>query len=162
MTIPSQIANAAYTFGQNAGLFKKSFEGLTTEEWLRRPNDSSNHLLWIVGHVIWARSAALGFLGSPWTKPFLPLFARGAKLDETAQYPTPEEMTLAWEEATARLSAAMEEVSEDTLSAPSPERIPSADGKISGLVNFLANHETFHLGQVAYLRCWMGHTGIAG
>ena len=71
-------------------------------------------------------------------------------------------MTLAWEEVSARLSAAVEEVSEDTLFAQSPERIPSANGKISGLVNFLANHETYHLGQVAYLRCWMGHTGIAG
>jgi uncharacterized damage-inducible protein DinB len=118
--------------------------------------------LWIVGHVVWARSVTLGFLGSAWTTPWLPLFARGAKLADSAECPTPEEIALAWEEASARLTAAMEEVSEDTLSAPSPERIPSADGKISGLVNFLANHETYHLGQAAYLRCWMGHEGITG
>ncbi|MGD0787094.1 MAG: DinB family protein [Terracidiphilus sp.] len=162
MTIPSQIASAAFTYGLNTGLFKKSFEGLTTEDWLRRPSDSSNHLLWIVGHVIWARGVALGFLGAPWTNSWAPLFGRGVKLDDSAEYPRPEELTLAWEEVSARLTAALEDASEETLSAPSPERIPSADGKASGVINFLAGHESYHLGQVAYLRCWMGHTGIAG
>jgi hypothetical protein len=162
MTIPSQIASAAFTFGQNTGLFKRSFEGLTAEEWLRRPNESSNHLLWIVGHVVWARSVTLGFLGSAWTTPWLPLFARGAKLVDSAEYPTPEEATLAWREVSARLTTAMEEASEDALSKPSPERIPSADGKVSGLVGFLAYHETYHVGQAAYLRRWLGHDGVAG
>jgi DinB superfamily len=162
MTVPSQIANAAYIFGLNDGLFKKCFEGLTAEEWLRRPNDSSNHLLWIVGHVIWARGAAVKFLGSAFTTPWLPLFARGTKLDDTAQYPTPQEIKVAWHEVSARLTAALEGASEDALSKPGPERIPNPDGKISGVVNFLANHETYHLGQAAYLRCWMGHEGVAG
>ena len=39
---------------------------------------------------------------------------------------------------------------------------PSADGKISGVINFLAIHETYHVGQVSYLRSWMGHKGVMG
>jgi hypothetical protein len=162
MPIPSQIAAAAHTFQFNAGLFKKGFEGLTPEEWLRRPNDKSNHMLWIFGHVIWARGVTLGFLGSEYTKPWFPLFARGAKLDESAAYPTPEEANAAWEEVSARLTAAIEGASEEVLSKPSPPGIPSADGKVSGLVGFLANHETYHVGQVGYLRSFLGHEGVAG
>ncbi len=162
MPVPSSIAAAAVSFQQNSDLLRKSFEGLTAEEWLRRPSDSSNHLLWIAGHVIWARGVVLGFLGAEWSRPWLPLFARGAKLDDSAEYPTPEEAALAWREVSARLATAMEEVSEDTLSKPSPERIPSADGKITGLVGFLAYHETYHVGQAAYLRRWLGHDGVAG
>ncbi len=162
MPIPSQITDAANTFQFNAGLFKKGFDGLTREEWLRRPNDKSNHLLWIFCHAIWARGVTLGFLGSEYSKPWFPLFARGAKLDESAQYPTPEEASAAWEEVSTRLTSAMEGASEEVLSKPSPQGIPSADGKISGLVGFLANHETYHVGQVGYLRSWLGHEGVAG
>ena len=162
MPVAHQIANAAYSFQFNDGLFKKGIEGLTPEEWLRRPNDSSNHLLWIAGHVIWARGLAIGFLGSEWSRPWLPLFARGAKLDASAGYPSPEEAALAWQEVSGRLAEAMEGATEETLSKPSPEGIPSADGKIGGLIGFLAYHETYHVGQVAYLRSWLGHTGVAG
>lgn len=162
MPVPSQIADAAHTFEFNAGLFKKGFDGLTPEEWLCRPNESSNHMLWIFGHVIWARGVTLKFLGVEYSRPWFPLFARGAKLDETAQYPTPEEANAAWEEVSASLAAALEGASEDVLSNPSPQGIPSADGKISGLVGFLAHHETYHVGQVGYLRSFLGHEGVAG
>jgi hypothetical protein len=162
MPVPTQIAYAAYNYQLNAGLLKKSFDGLTPEEWLRRPSESSNHLLWIVGHVVWARGALLGFLGSPWSTPWLPLFARGAKLDPSAAYPTPQQAALALEDVSARLTAALEAATEESLSQPSPERIPSADGKIAGLVDFLSFHDSYHVGQAAYLRCWLGHDGVAG
>jgi len=48
------------------------------------------------------------------------------------------------------------------LSAPPPGKLPSFDGKISGSVAFLAFHETYHVGQAAYLRTWLGHEGVAG
>jgi hypothetical protein len=162
MPIPSQIANATNSFKMNADLFKKSLDGLTHEEWLRRPSDKSNHMLWIFCHAIWARGVTLGFLGSEYSKPWFPFFARGAKLDDSAAYPTPEEARAAWEEVSARLITATEAVSEDVLSKPGPPGIPSPDGKVSGVVAFLAHHETYHLGQAAYLRSWLGHGGIAG
>jgi hypothetical protein len=162
MPIASAIEIAAQEYERNNALLKKGIAGLTDEEWLRQPNESSNHLLWIVCHVIWARGALLGLLGSPWTRPWFPLFARGVKRDTAAAYPTPEEVTLALQEVSASLTAAMEAASDETLAKPSPERIPSADGKLSGVVNFLAHHETYHIGQVAYLRCWLGHEGVAG
>jgi hypothetical protein len=162
MPVPTRIAGAAHSFQLNNDLLKKGLDGLNTEEWLRSPGASSNHILWIVGHVIWARVAVLGLLGSEWSRPWLSLFGRGAKPADAAEYPTPEEATLAFEEVSARLTAALEGASEETLSKPSPERIPSADGQISGVLNFLAYHETIHVGQVAYLRKWLGHSGVAG
>jgi hypothetical protein len=162
MPISSQIAIAAQDYQRNNALLKKGIDGLTAEEWRLRPNDSSNHMLWIVGHVVWTRSVLLNFLGTSWTRPWLSLFARGAKLDEAAAYPTPEEAMLAWQETSELLTAAMEGAPDEVLDKPSPQGIPSADRKVSGVVNFLAHHETYHIGQVAYLRCWLGHGGIAG
>jgi len=162
MPIPSQITGAANSFQFNTDLFKKSLDGLTPEECLRRPNDKSNHMTWIFCHVIWARGVVLKFLGTEFSKPWFPLFARGVKLDESAAYPTPEEALAAWDEVTRQLTTAMEGASEEALSKPGPPGIPSPDGKVSGVVGFLAHHETYHLGQTAYLRSWLGHGGIVG
>jgi uncharacterized damage-inducible protein DinB len=68
----------------------------------------------------------------------------------------------AWNESSARLNAAMESVSEEALAAPATSGPPSADGKVSGIVNFFAYHETYHIGQASYLRGWLGHPGVMG
>jgi len=68
----------------------------------------------------------------------------------------------AWNEVSGVLAGAMENASEEALAQPATGGPPSADGKVSGIVNFLAIHETYHVGQAAYLSCWMGHKGIMG
>jgi uncharacterized damage-inducible protein DinB len=161
MPIPSSIAIAAVSFNQNTKFLKKNLEGLTDEEWTRKPEGAVNDLLWIVGHVTWARSAVLKRLGEDWSKPWFALFGRGAKADDVA-YPTPEEALLAWDESSARLNSAMDAVTEEVLAVPATSGPPSADGKVSGTVNFLAYHETYHIGQASYLRGWLGHPGIMG
>jgi hypothetical protein len=162
MPVPSQINVAAYAFRQNNALLAKSIDGLTAEEWLRSPKETSNPPLWIVGHLVWARSMALKFLGTKWERPWLPLFARGAKPPSTSECPSYEEVLLGWQEVTTSLTAAMEGASDEVLAGAAPEKSPSFDGKISGMVTFLAFHEAYHVGQAAYLRCWMGHSRIVG
>jgi uncharacterized damage-inducible protein DinB len=162
MAVPSSIEIAEVSFKQNSNILNKSIEGLTDDEWVRRPNGSANNMLWVVGHCTWARSNLLKRLGDEWTTPWMKAFERGAKADETAVLPTPEEAKEAWHESSKRLKAAMELVSDETLSAASTNGPPTHDGKVSGVVNFLAYHETYHIGQAAYLRCWLGHSGVMG
>lgn len=60
------------------------------------------------------------------------------------------------------LNGALANASADALAQPAGQGPPSADGKVSGIINFLAIHETYHVGQAAYLRCWLGHKGLMG
>jgi hypothetical protein len=68
----------------------------------------------------------------------------------------------AWCEVSGELDAALNSVSEEVLAQPAKNGPPSADGKESGIVNFLAIHETYHVGQASYLRAWLGHKGLMG
>jgi hypothetical protein len=63
MPIPDSIAIAAVNFNQNTSFLKKNVEGLTDAEWTRKPDGGANDILWIVGHVTWARSMVLKRLG---------------------------------------------------------------------------------------------------
>jgi uncharacterized damage-inducible protein DinB len=162
MPVPESIAVAAENFRRNTHFVKKNIEGLSEEEWVRRPGGSGNHVLWIVGHVALSRCIVLSRLGDDWSKPWLSLFGRGLPCDDSVAYPTPEEATQAWNESTAHLKAAMESASEELLATPANEGPPSADGKVSGVVNFMAYHETYHVGQLAYVRSLLGHPGAMG
>jgi uncharacterized damage-inducible protein DinB len=90
------------------------------------------------------------------------MFARGAKLGEASGYPSPDEVLAAWNEVKTMLSAAMEGTTEEAMAAAGPEKIPSLDGKMSGMVGFMAYHETYHVGQACYLRSYLGHGQVLG
>jgi uncharacterized damage-inducible protein DinB len=162
MPVPAVIAAAAENYRFNSDFLAKMVQDLSPEEWVSRPNEKANHIAWIVGHVIWTRKALLGRLGTEWTQPWLGLFARGVKCDDTAAYPSPDALMDAWREVSGVLASVLDSVSEEALSQPSTQGPPSPDGKMSGVVNFLAIHETYHVGQASYLRGWLGHKGLMG
>ncbi len=104
----------------------------------------------------------LSRLGVEWSLPWLGMFARGAKCEDDAAYPSPAALLDGWREASGILDSALDAVSADALAQPSTNGPPTADGKVSGVVNFLAIHETYHIGQTSYLRAWLGHKGLMG
>jgi uncharacterized damage-inducible protein DinB len=46
--------------------------------------------------------------------------------------------------------------------AATPPSPPTTDGKISGVIRFLAWHETYHVGQISLVACMLGHKGQMG
>lgn len=162
MSVPAVIAAAAENYRFNSGFLEKTVADLSPEEWLKRPTENMNHIAWIVGHCVWGRKALLGRLESDWTAPWLDLFARGRKLEDATAYPSAETLLNAWRESAGVLAGTLATVSDRLLAQPVTQGPPSADGKLSGIVNFLAIHETYHIGQASYLRSWMGHKGLMG
>jgi len=163
MPVPASIAHSAEEYRFNDGYLLNMVKDLSPEEWVKRPSGATNHVAWIVGHLIWTRKMVLARLGTEWSKPWLGMFARGEKLDEAAAYPSPDAMMDTWREVSGVLGTAMENASDEALAAPAPRPgPPTADGKISGIVRFLAWHETYHVGQISYVRCLLGHKGMMG
>ncbi|HWG21328.1 MAG TPA: DinB family protein [Terracidiphilus sp.] len=162
MPVPAAIASAAQEYRFNNDFLVKSVKDLSPEEWLQRASPCTNHIAWVVGHVIWTRKALLGRLGTEWSAPWLGMFARGAKVEDGAAYPSPDALLDAWREVSTVLAGAFENASEEMLAQPAKNGPPSSDGKESGIVNFLAWHETYHVGQISLLRCLLGHKGLMG
>lgn len=162
MPIPAVIATAAENYRFNSKTLKEIVSDLSPEEWLMRPDGRLNHMAWIMGHLAYCRGRMLHFLGVEWGQSELAIFGRGKKLLEDSAYPSSESMLNTWSESGQALTAALESVSEDLLAQPATQGPPSLDGKISGMVSFMAIHETLHLGQASYLRVWLGHKSLMG
>ena len=162
MPIVPEFVTTAHIYKRNEALLAKAIEGLTAEQWTCRPQDSGNSALWVVGHIVWARSRALKLFGVSWTAPWLTHFERGSKAEDTSHYPSSDEVLTAWKEISAGMPAALEAASPEAMAAPAPPPSPSFDGTIGGLVSFLAMHETYHVGQAVYLRRLLGHDRVVG
>ena len=158
----TDFANIEGIFKTNTDIVKKALAGVLTEEWFLRPGDDSNHLMWVAGHLVVSRGAVLKLLGAAWETPWSSLFGRGAKLVASDQYPAVVEVRNAWEEVSGKLLTSLANPSVEALAKPASPGPPSFDGKVSGVVAFLALHETYHVGQVAFLRKWLGQGQTVG
>lgn len=163
MALSPLLTVASQNFNTNSTFLKQGLQGLNDEDWCKQPNEHCNSILWIVGHVTWARAMVLARLGDKWTLPWMPLYARGSKCVDSPDAPSPKALMEAWDESGTRLKTAMENASEDLLNSPAPQPgPPSADGKLTGTINFMALHETYHVGQAAYIRSFLGKPGVMG
>ena len=162
MPAATELITAAFIFKRNQEMLAKAIDGLTAEQWNARPQDACNSAFWLVGHMIWARSRALKLMGFTWTKPWLDLFARGSNPAETAQYPAVAELLDAWQDLGSVFPATLDEIPQDVLAAPVQQPSPSFDGTVGGMVSFLSMHESYHVGQLVYVRRILGNSGIVG
>lgn len=157
----TDFLNITGIFKTNTDLFHRAIKGIPPDRLLERPGDDSNHLLWIAGHVVVHRARVLKLLGQEWSAPWEQLFIRGAKLTTPEHYPGINEIVQSWDDVSGRLPASLASAPAGVLAEPVSKGI-TLDGKISGQIAFLALHETYHVGQMAYLRKWLGFGQAVG
>ncbi|HJT67244.1 MAG TPA: DinB family protein [Pyrinomonadaceae bacterium] len=156
------LNNVASIFKANTDIINKAIGDVATEDWFRQPGDDSNHLLWLMGHLVVHRGRTLNFLGKDWDVAWRSLFARGAERIDSGEYPSVDELRSAWSQVSADLAAVLRDTPAEALAKAPPEGVPSFDGKLGGTVAFFAFHDTYHTGQVSYLRKWLGYGQTIG
>ena len=154
------IAPSVALYSVNNRLFDKALDGLSREQLLKSASESSNPLLWIAGHVANTRYGLSAMLGKKAHRPWGDIFNRSAARPPAEAYPELAVIRTAWNEVTSGLMARFEELTDAELSAPAPWPLPTPDGSIRGAIAFLAYHEGYHLGQIAYIRKWLGFPGL--
>jgi hypothetical protein len=154
---------ATGTFALTGKLVDDAIGGIPTTQWLERPAPESNHVLWIIGHLAATRSLVLHALGDRRDPMKLdPLFAGGIPLQEDAAYPPPAVVIDAWREMAIRLDHVLQTATPADLDRPSPEGMPTLNGRISGALAASVFHESYHVGQLGYLTRWLGHGPLLG
>jgi uncharacterized damage-inducible protein DinB len=158
----TDFKNIAGIFRADTDIINKAIADVRPEDWFRKPGDDSNHLLWLLGHVVVHRGLVLKTLGVQWESSWSSLFARGSERVDEAEYPSIDEMREAWNQISEQLKTALREAPEDVLAKATPEGMPSFDKKLSGTVAFLAFHDAYHTGQMSFLRKWLGYGQTVG
>ena len=155
------IAPIAMTFLFNDDLAFRALDGLSQEELSRAPTHRNNAMLWVAGHFVQTRVLVLGQLGEPFDTGWGDLFERGAKVNDAKQYPGREEIERVLHEVASRLQAKLASLEDEYLAGPQTMELPHATTMADQLA-FFALHDSYHAGQMAYIRKALGYPGIAG
>lgn len=147
----------------NASLMARAVDGLSAEELLRQPGEHGNPMLWILAHAVTTRSGLLKMFGAAWDAPaWTRAFTRGSARPASDAYPPVAQVLATLTASTGALNAALETMTEAQWNAPSAQKFPVADRTLRGDLAFFVFHETYHVGQMAYVRRWLGHSGLVG
>jgi len=152
----ASVALVAEQFKVTTNLYLKALQGVGREELLRRPGDRSNPLLWIAGHLALARVNVLGVLGVERERRWADLFSTGSKVEDVSRFPDVEEVVALWRELADEIQRRLGALTADELEARVRIRIPSDDGTLRGALALIAFHEAYHVGQMGYVRKWLG------
>ena len=156
----ASIGQVAEQFRITTNLFIKAMTGVEAERAMVRPGPVSNPLLWLAGHLTHFRVRLLTLLGVPRDFPWGSVFDTGAKVGPAEMYPKPEEIVAVWEEISDLLMQRLDALTEADLAAPPSARVPRTDASLRGAIVYFSLHEAYHVGQMGYVRKWLGMTPI--
>ena len=146
------IYQSELMLNMNERLFLNALEGVNDEQARERLSSHSNPLIWIATHTVWARYNMLALLGKPAKNPFDGKFENFKAYDANDNYPSLESVKTEWRNASKLLKEALDGVSEEHLAAESPFKSPIDDFTNGGAIAFLAQHESYDIGQMGFLK----------
>lgn len=160
-TTNALTAPIAMIFSINEPFVYQSLDGLSEEELWRAPTTRNNAMLWVAGHVVQTRAMMLGILGEPVDTGWGNLFDRGAALVEAGHYPKKDEIERVMRDVSPRLRATLTSLTEDALNRAATLHVPGTR-TVADELAFFALHDSYHVGQLAYIRKSLGYPGLAG
>lgn len=131
-----------------------------TPEQAQQTHGDANHVKWLVGHMVSTRYYTANLLGIKMEFKYAELFKHGSAPVAGDQYPDLAAFLAEWETISPVLVAHLEQMSADTWATEAPFAFPIHDGSLRGSFTFMADHEAYHIGQIAYARRIVGLAGM--
>jgi uncharacterized damage-inducible protein DinB len=136
----------------NTRLFVNVLDGVDVITMEKRPGDGGNSMGFIACHVLDARCYLARQLGLEPDNPYQEQFDAATGIDDFGEYPPVTGLCSVWVEVSGQLEQRFELLSDEELRKESTQAFPVEDKSVLGVVAFLLQHESFHIGQLALLR----------
>lgn len=158
------MASAAPALGGilrlNTRLYLNCVQDVSDGDARRRPNDRTNSLAFIACHVLDARHFLARYLGLDEPNPVEDTLRDATGIDDIVELPTIVRIVDGWRALAPTISACLDDLTTTELNAPSPQRLPVDDLSIGGGIGFLLQHESYHVGQLALIRKFLGYPAM--
>lgn len=142
-------------------LVDRALADLSDSDAAYRPDGKTNSIQFLVGHMALSRAGLLRLAGLEAESKWRELYQRGTAVEGTETYPPFGDVKLHWADLSARLGGALAHLSPERLDqASTPDGDP--DETVLKQIAFLALHEVYHVGQIAYIRRLLGYDRLVG
>ena len=116
----NSIKHLINQFNLQTRLFNNVTVAIKDDDAAKPMNEKTNHIAWLTGHTVSTRFMLASALGLKESEPFSELFQNGKGIDKTADYPSMHELTKDWNSLSAKITSALNSLSEETLGAKMP------------------------------------------
>lgn len=157
-----RLEPVAQNFSIGDSLLERALSDVSKEHLHTRIDERGNSLLWVAGHITTYRYAVAQLIGLPDKCPFGELFAQGAPLKPDDEYPPVEEIKLAFVEMSGKLKEGFENLTAEDLDKEIAKGYPISQNDVLHAISFLAFHESYHIGQLGYIRRLLGYEKMVG
>lgn len=117
---------------------------------------ATNHAAFLTLHLIDSRGFLLKMLGEKVERPFGDTYDDAKGIDDIEHFPTIDDLRKAWKLTGVDIQTALENMTDERLAAEPPYKFPVQDKTFAGALTFMAQHESYHVGQLAMLRKGLG------
>lgn len=145
------VTPLAATYRLNTELLLNCLDGLDDAVANRQIDGRGNSIAFLIAHLVESRHYLATLLGAPRPSPLPPAFAGARSMEDAGPLPGITRLAEWWEAIAAHLAVEIERLDTPRLAATAPA-LPGSDGTLLGALAFLAQHESYHLGQIALLR----------
>ncbi len=152
-----RVAPLADILRLNTRLFRNCLAGLTDEQANLRPSGTTNSAAFVAAHLADSRFYLLRILGVDQPSPLARYLDSAKGINDVKQSPPLAEIQAAWTAAAHALHERLEVMTAGELDAPVTTRFPMPNATVIGVLTFLVQHDSYHLGQLALLR---KHAGL--
>jgi hypothetical protein len=161
-TYHASVAPLAFILATNDALVERAFQGVAAGDEWKRPTPQSNPMLWIFGHMVNTRAGLLRLVGGDADLGWGDVFNRGAELADASGYPAHERIVDVSRDVNAKLYPALATLTDADLARPATRPFTPAVKTLGDQIAFLTMHDTYHVGQLAYVRKSLGLPGVVG
>ena len=144
----------------NTDLLLNTLEGLGDDDVRTRLPGGGNSLAFLAAHLTDSRHFLTERIGHPLANPVASYLADARTIDDITAWPSLAELRAAWCAVSAHVQSRLGEMSVADLAQPNANRFPLADGTQLGMIAFLVQHDSYHVGQMVFLRRQLGKTAM--
>jgi uncharacterized damage-inducible protein DinB len=156
-----QVAPLHAILELNTDLLLNCLDGLSDEEARRRLAGGGNTMAFLAAHLTDTRHFLANRLGHPIANPLSRYLAEASSIDDIVEWPSLPEQRDWWRAVSRHLCDVVAARTPEELRRPNVHRFPLGDGSELGLITFLVQHDSYHVGQLGFLRRQIGKPAMA-
>ena len=156
-----QVAPVAAVFALNSDLLLNCLLDISETEARQCLAGGGNSIAFLAAHLTDTRHFLVMRLGSPLANPIARYLEDARSIADIREWPTLDEIRNAWLAVSSHLQDVLGGLTAAQLCEPNVHRFPLADTTRLGMIAFLAQHDSYHLGQIAFLRRQLGKTAMS-
>ena len=157
-----RVAPLADLYNLNTNLVNKTLENLSDDVAHKRVNDTGTSLHWIIGHITNSRHYVGGLFKAGTQFEKSDLFNGGIPIKEPSEYPSITEIKKTFEDVSEKFMKRLEELTDDDINKKLENKLPVDDDTMLAAISFFSLHESYHVGQLSYIRRQLGMDGLTG